>query len=145
MNTKKLKKPNVYSYTCDIYPTKLDIIFDIKCIEYLNNTYGWEEAPDATFVEDNDDQYGSTYDLLYNKETMLKTILVVFDGIPSPPQMAHEAFHVANGILKSIDLEFNYSKSAGNEHIAYIIEWAVKCMCDAIEKEKKAKSKTKKK
>lgn len=93
-----------------LYPTKLDIIFDIKCIEYLNNTYGWEEAPDAAFVEDEGDHYGSTYGLLYNKETMLKTILVVFDGIPNPPQMAHEAFHVANGILKSIDLEFNYSK-----------------------------------
>lgn len=141
MNTKKLKKPNVYSYKCDIYPTKLDIMFDINCIEYLNNTYGWEYAPDALFVQDDDDHYGSTYDLLYNKLDMYKTILVVFDGIPAPPQMAHEAFHVANGILKSVDLEFNYSKNTGNEHLAYIIEWAVKCMCDAIEKEKKCKKK----
>lgn len=143
MNTKKLKKPNVYSYKCDIYPTKLDIIFDINCIEYLNDTYGWADDPDALFVQDNDDHYGSTYDLLYNKFDMYKTILVVFDGIPSSPQMAHEAFHVANGILKSVDLEFNYSKNTGNEHLAYIIEWAVKCMCDAIEKEKKCKKKTK--
>ena len=103
MNTKKLKKPNVYSYKCDIYPTKLDIIFDINCIEYLNDTYGWEDAPDALFVQDDDDHYGSTYDLLYNKLDMYKTLLVVFDGIPSPPQMAHEAFHVANGILKSVE------------------------------------------
>jgi hypothetical protein len=116
-------------------------MFDINCIEYLNDTYGWADAPDALFVQDDDDHYGSTYDLLYNKLDMYKTILVVFDGIPSSPQMAHEAFHVANGILKSVDLEFNYSKNTGNEHLAYIIEWAVKCMCDAIEKEKKCKKK----
>lgn len=138
---KKLKKSNVYSYTCDIYPTKLDIMFDINNIEYMNNTYGWGEDPEATFIADNDDQYGSTYDLLYNKIDNYKTILVVFDGIPNPPQMAHEAFHVMNGIFKSVDLEFNYSKNTGNEHLAYIIEWAVKCMCDAIEKEKKCKRK----
>ena len=140
---KKLKKPNTYSYTCDIYPTKLDIMFDINSIEYMNNTYGWIEDPEAMFVADGGDQYGSTYDLLYNKIDNCKTILVVFDGIPSPPQMSHEAFHVMNGIFKSIDLEFNYNKNAGNEHLAYIIEWAVKCMCDAIEKEKKCKKKTK--
>ena len=80
---------------------------------------------------------------MYNKNTGYKTILVVFDGIPKPAQMAHEAFHVMNGIFKEVDLEFNYSKNTGNEHLAYIIEWAVKCMCDAIEKEKKCKKKTK--
>ncbi len=141
MSMKKLKKPNVYSYKCDIYPTKLDIIFDIDCIDFLNATYGWGEAPDASFVQDGDDHYGMTYDLLYNKIDMHKTVLVVFDGIPNPPQMAHEAFHVMNGIFKDIDLEFNCSKNTGNEHLAYIIEWAVKCMCDAIEKEKKCKKK----
>lgn len=141
MSMKKLKKPNVYSYRCDIYPTKLDIIFDIDCIDFLNATYGWGEAPDASFVQDNDDYYGMTYDLLYNKIDMHKTVLVVFDGIPKPPQMAHEAFHVMNGIFKSVNLEFNCSKNTGNEHLAYIIEWAVKCMCDAIEKEKKCKKK----
>ena len=118
---KKLKKPNTYSYTCDIYPTKLDIMFDINSIEYMNNTYGWMEDPEAMFVADGGDQYGSTYDLLYNKIDNCKTILVVFDGIPNPPQMAHEAFHVMNGIFKSIDLEFNHNKNAGNEHLAYII------------------------
>ena len=51
--------------------------------------------------------------------------------------MAHEAFHVMNGVFKSVDLEFNCSKSTGNEHLAYLIEWAVKCMCDAVEKKKK--------
>lgn len=139
MSMKKLKKPNVYSYRCDIYPTKLDIIFDIDCIDFLNATYGWGEAPDASFVQYDDDHYGMTYDLLYNKIDMHKTVLVVFDGIPSPPQMAHEAFHVMNGIFKDVDLEFNCSKHTGNEHLAYIIEWTVKCMCDAIEKEKKCK------
>lgn len=144
MSMKKLKKPNVYSYRCDIYPTKLDIIFDIDCIDFLNATYGWGEAPDASFVQDDDDNYGMTYDLLYNKIDMHKTVLVVFDGIPKPPQMAHEAFHVMNGIFKSVNLEFNCSKNTGNEHLAYIIEWAVKCMCDAIEKEKKCKKKNSK-
>lgn len=144
MSMKKLKKPNVYSYKCDIYPTKLDIIFDIDCIDFLNATYGWGEAPDASFVQDEGDHYGMTYDLLYNKIDMHKTVLVVFDGIPKPPQMAHEAFHVMNGIFKSVNLEFNCSKNTGNEHLAYIIEWAVKCMCDAIEKEKKCKKKNSK-
>ena len=78
MNTKKLKKPNVYSYKCDIYPTKLDIMFDINCIEYLNDTYCWEDDPDALFVQDDDDHYGSTYDLLYNKLDMYKTILCTY-------------------------------------------------------------------
>lgn len=141
MNMKKLKKPNVYSYKCDIYPTKLDIMFDIDCIDFLNTTYGWNESPDASFVQDDDDCYGTTYDLLYNKIDMYKTVLVVFDGIPKPSQMAHEAFHVMNGIFKSVNLEFNCSKNTGNEHLAYIIEWAVECMCDAIEKEKKCKKK----
>lgn len=141
---KKLKKPNIYSYKCDVYPTKLDIMFDTNTIDYMNATYGWTRDPEAVFVSDDGDQYGSTYDLLYNKNTSEKTILVVFDGVPSPPQMAHEAFHVMNGILKDVDLEFNYSKTAGNEHIAYLIEWAVKCMCDAIEKEKKCKKKSSK-
>lgn len=138
---KKLKKPNVYLYKCDVYPTTLDIMFDMHQIDYMNATYAWMRDPEATFVSDNDDQYGSTYDLLYNKNTGYKTILVVFDGMPNAPQMAHEAFHVANGIFKAVDLEFNNSQTAGNEHIAYLIEWAVKCMCDAIEKEKKCKKK----
>ncbi len=138
-----MKKQNtrVYSYDCSVYPTKLDIMFDINNIDYMNNNYAWESDPECKFVFDDDDQYGLTYDLLYNKKTKHKTILVVFDGIPSPPQMAHEAFHVMNGVFKSVDLEFNYSKSTGNEHLAYIIEWAVKCMCDAIEKEKKYRKK----
>lgn len=136
-----MKKQNtrVYSYDCSVYPTKLDIMFDINNIDYMNDNYAWESDPECKFVFDDDDQYGSTYDLLYNKKTKHKTILVVFDGIPSPSQMAHEAFHVMNGIFKSVDLEFNYSKTTGNEHLAYIIEWVVKCMCDAVEKEKKCK------
>lgn len=141
---KKLKKPNVYSYKCDVYPTNLDIIFNIDCIDYMNATYGWTKDPEACFIADDDDSYGSTYDLLYNKNTNYKTILVVFDGIPNSPQMAHEAFHVANGVFKSVGLEFNNSQTAGNEHIAYLIEWAVKCMCDSIEKEKKCKKKNSK-
>lgn len=141
MSTKKSKKPNVYSYKCDIYPTKLDIMFDINHIDFMNETYGWAEDPESKFIADDSDHYGSTYDLLYNKNNYYKTVLVVFDGIPKPPQMAHEAFHVMNGIFKSVDLEFNCSKHTGNEHLAYIIEWAVKCMCDAIEKEKKCKKK----
>lgn len=140
---KKLKKPNVYSYKCDIYPTCLDIMFDINRVDYMNNTYGWINDPEAVFVQDNDDQYGSTYDLLYNKTNNYKTILVCFNGIPTAPQMAHEAFHVMGGIFKDVDLEYNYSNNTGNEHLAYIIEWAVKCMCDAIEKEKKCRKKTK--
>ena len=139
----KKRKPNVYSYACDIYPTCLDVMFDIDTIDYMNDTYGWTENPYAEFVQDDDDRYGATYDLLYNKNNSKKTILVVSDGIPSAPQMAHEAFHVMNGIYKDIDLEFNNGRSAGNEHIAYIIEWAVRCMCDAIEKEKKCKKKKK--
>lgn len=140
-----MKKQNtrVYSYDCNVYPTKLDIMFDINKIDYMNDNYAWTKDPDAKFILDDDDQYGSTYDLLYNKNTGYKTILVVFDGIPAPQQMAHEAFHVMNGIFKDVDLEFNCSKNTGNEHLAYIIEWAVKCMCDAIEKEKKCKKKTK--
>lgn len=138
---KKTKKPNVYSYDCSIYPTKLDIIFDIDQIDYLNDNYGWGNNPEAEFVREDSDMYGCTYDLLYNKNNCMKTILVVFDGIPKPQQMAHEAFHVMNGILKSVDLEFNFSDNAGNEHLAYLIEWAVSCMCDAIEKEKKCKKK----
>lgn len=138
---KKQKKPNVYSYKCDVYPTCLDIIFDINQIDYMNATYGWTKDPEANFVADERDMYGSTYDLLYNKNTSEKTILVVFDGIPTPPEMAHEAFHVMNGIFKDVDLEFNNSQIAGNEHIAYLIEWAVRCMCNAIEKEKQCKKK----
>ena len=140
-----MKKQNtrVYSYDCSVYPTKLDIMFDINEIDYMNDNYAWAKDPDAKFISDDRDQYGSTYDLLYNKNTGYKTILVVFDGIPKPEQMAHEAFHVMNGIFKDVDLEFNYSKNTGNEHLAYIIEWAVKCMRDAIEKEKKCKKKTK--
>ena len=136
-----MKKQNtrVYSYDCNVYPTKLDIMFDIDEIDYMNDNYAWTKDPDAKFISDDDDQYGSTYDLLYNKNTGYKTILVVFDGIPKPAQMAHEAFHVMNGIFKDVDLEFNCSKNTGNEHLAYIIEWAVKCMRDAIEKEKKCK------
>ena len=141
---KKLKKPNVYSYKCDIYHTKLDIMFDIHHIDFMNDIYGWMEDPKAEFIADDSDHYGSTYDLLYNKNDYYKTVLVVFDGIPNPPQMAHEAFHVMNGIFKDVDLEFNCSKHTGNEHLAYIIEWAVKCMCDAIEKEKKCKKKNSK-
>lgn len=140
-----MKKQNtrVYSYDCSVYPTKLDIMFDINEIDYMNDNYAWAKDPDAKFISDDGDQYGSTYDLLYNKNTGYKTILVVFDGIPKSEQMAHEAFHVMNGIFKDVDLEFNYGKNTGNEHLAYIIEWAVKCMCDAIEKEKKCKKKTK--
>lgn len=140
-----MKKQNtrVYSYDCSVYPTKLDIMFDINEIDYMNDNYAWAKDPDAKFILDDGDQYGSTYDLLHNKNTGYKTILVVFDGIPKPEQMAHEAFHVMNGIFKDVDLEFNYSKNTGNEHLAYIIEWAVKCMRDAIEKEKKCKKKTK--
>ena len=119
---KKLKKPNVYSYKCDIYPTYLDIIFNIDCIDYINATYGCINDPDCRFIADDDDVYGNTYDLLYNKNTNYKTILVAFDGIPKSPQMAHEAFHVANGVFKSVGLEFNNSQTTGNEHIAYIIE-----------------------
>ena len=136
-----MKKQNtrVYSYNCDIYPTKLDIMFDINEIDYMNDNYAWRKDPESKFILDDDDQYGMTYDLLYNKKTGYKTILVVFDGIPAPQQMAHEAFHVMNGIFKDVDLEFNYNKNTSNEHLAYLIEWAVKCMCDAIEKEKKCK------
>lgn len=136
-----MKKQNtrVYSYNCDIYPTKLDIMFDINEIDYMNDNYAWRKDPESKFILDDDDQYGMTYDLLYNKKTGYKTISVVFDGIPAPQQMAHEAFHVMNGIFKDVDLEFNYSKNTSNEHLAYLIEWAVKCMCDAIEKEKKCK------
>ena len=67
MSTKKSKKPNVYSYKCDIYPTKLDIMFDINCIDFMNETYGWAEDPESKFIADDSDHYGSTYDLLYNK------------------------------------------------------------------------------
>lgn len=118
-------------------------MFDTNQIEYMNNTYCDINNPDAIFYKSPEDAYGSTYDLLKNKETGCNTILVVFDGLPHEPEMAHESFHVMNGILKYVDLEFNFSKTAGNEHLAYIIEWSVKCICNAIEKEKKCKKKTK--
>ena len=46
MSTKKSKKPNVYSYKCDIYPTKLDIMFDINYIDFMNDTYAWSDDPE---------------------------------------------------------------------------------------------------
>lgn len=118
-------------------------MFDISRVDYMNDNYAWQSDPEATFVQDDSDPYGLTYDLLFNRKTNQRTILVVFDGIPNPPQMAHEAFHVMNGILKEVDLGFDFGNNAGNEHMAYIIEWAVNCMCKAIEKEKKCKKKTK--
>lgn len=55
-----MKKQNtrVYSYDCSVYPTKLDIMFDINNIDYMNNNYAWESDPECKFVFD-DDQYGS--------------------------------------------------------------------------------------
>lgn len=138
-----MKKPKVYSYKCDIYPIQLDIIFDIDCIEYLNSTYCWVEDPEASFVKDENDAYGMTYDLLYNRNTNKRTVLVIFDGIPEPPQMAHEAFHVMNAVMKEVELDIDPGRHAGNEHLAYIIEWAVNCMCESIDEDEKCKKKTK--
>lgn len=138
-----MKKPNVYSHKCDIYPIQLDVIFDIDCIEYLNSTYGWVENPEASFVKEDTDAYGLTYDLLYNKNTNKRTVLVVFDGIPKPAQMAHESFHIMNAVMKEVGLDIDLGRHAGNEHLAYIIEWAVECICESIDKEKKCKKKKK--
>lgn len=140
---KKLKQPNVYSYECSVYPVELDILFDTSRIDYLNTTYSWPKDPDAVFDYEDSDAYGYTYDQLMNNTTHKRTVLVVFDGIPNAPQMAHESFHVMNGIFKEVGLEFNYGYSAGNEHLAYLIQWSVECMCDAVNKEKKCKKKTK--
>lgn len=41
-----MKKQNtrVYSYDCSVYPTKLDIMFDINNIDYMNDNYAWEKV-----------------------------------------------------------------------------------------------------
>jgi hypothetical protein len=140
---KKLKQPNVYSYKCSVYPVNLDVIFDAHQADYLNSKYYWSQDPEATFVYEDDNAYGATYDLVATKDTNIRTVLVVFDGIPNAPQMSHEAFHVMNGIFKEVGLEFNTSTRASNEHLAYLIEWAVECMCIAADKEKKCKKKKK--
>lgn len=141
---KKLKNPNVYSYECSIYPETLDILFEQDCVDYINHTYLWQKDPEATFqADDYTGSFGVTYDLLYNRANGKRTVLVMFDGIPNIPQMVHEAFHAMNGIFKDVNLEFNFSDSASNEHLAYLIQWIVSCMCDAMEKEKKCRKKKK--
>lgn len=119
-------------------------MFETNQVDFLNTNYGCVKNLDATFDYEDQNAYGYTYDYLFNKKTDKNTVLVIFDGIPNIPQMAHEAFHVMNGIFKYVDLEFNYGDNAGNEHLAYLIEWAVDCMCDAVEKEKKLKKKSSK-
>lgn len=135
-----MKKSKIYSYKCDIYPVTLDIICTADCIEQINSTY--EYAGDSSIkLEHDTDMYGCTYDRLFNKNTDERTILVVANGYMTPAQMAHEAFHVMNGVLKIVDLDFNFSRNASNEHLSYIISWAVECMCDAQNNDKKCKKK----
>lgn len=136
-----MKKPKIYSYNQAIYPVKLDVIFDDIDEDTLNKLYGWASNPTVKLECDAINKFGDTYDDLYNKKTHSRTILVLFYEEPTVECIAHEAFHVMNGVMKAADLEFDADESAGNEHLAYLLQWIVYSISNALEEHKKSKKK----
>ena len=123
---KKIKNNQVHRFSMDIYPLQLDVVIN----------------PTKDFIESNYEYYDQKENVKFpempwvayayraaNLKTKDYTMLVMFnpDYKITPETMAHEASHVADYTWSHI-----CENSIGKEAHAYLVEWVVKCMCQAI-------------
>lgn len=76
-----------------------------------------------------DKALAATYPVM-EKESKNLGVLITFRDSKSYAAdiIAHEAFHAANIIMNGLGIEFAVDGS--NEHIAYLIQWVVKCIME---------------
>ena len=122
----------IFKYDPVIYPVKLHVAFS------PNLKFAWEgyRRGDGTCLKGEWEERVKAYTFSNVKEveTGKHVVLVVFRSKKAAtiPTIAHEAKHVADFIFEDIGMTFLTC-----EPHAYLLEWAVKCMLDALKRRPK--------
>lgn len=135
----KKNKLKIYEYSNEIYPQELFVCFN-PTEQQINDNFGYTEYDSAHLVGLGKQTFGCTYGSIFSRNNDKIGVLVAFNGKPDISEIAHEATHVLDEMMSYIGLEY-VSENNNNEHMAYLMQWIVKNINDAVTAEFSKKKK----
>ena len=138
MKNSKLK---IYKYHNDVYPRTVYVCFN-PTEKQINDNFGYTEDSSCHLTGLDKNSFGCTYGSLFNRIDDRLGVLVAFNGKPAIDEIAHEATHVLDEIMSDLGLEYVPNNNA-NEHMAYLMQWIVRSINDAVTAEYSKKKKSK--